>query len=380
MKPSTPKPLPSRIASRNYASQVALVADRLAPFGLSVPEGTPTNTRRAVLIQGEPRGEPVVLVKIELDGEASPNGHFCLTPAIALLSDALGQSGGVSGIDLRVLCVPRDGEKAGFSAQSAARTADLEMNLSLCDQDLQPEQSHRRRLRIRLAPRPGKRRFAEWIERHPFIYSFAVFGEFSFKHPLFGQVLCGGPCGISGAWQFTCTMSKTFVSRRQIERNFFDRRVFDPVRNHPNRLLRSAWLAWERTLRQLLRGPIALRKGIVYVARHLPSGWFREPEGFFRTAVVTLFNHLECPKSLRNGACGAPTVEGLCGELMKSGIRKTCVFYYRNVRDIRGGRLSTRLLGAAGRLRRWSWPVRPGLRSYEASPSGRRRSIRRRAR
>lgn len=73
--------------------------------------------------------------------------------------------------------------------------------------------------------------------------------------------------------------------------------------------------------------------------------------------------HLECPKSVRNGACGATTAEGLCGELLRSGIRKPCVFHYRNARDLAGERLARRLIAAAARLRtrRWGSPPASAL-------------------
>ncbi|MGH7932780.1 MAG: hypothetical protein ACREQN_06365 [Candidatus Binataceae bacterium] len=351
MNSHTPKPLPSRVAARNYSSQVAPIARHLAAFGLSVAEGTPTNTRRIVLIHGESHGEPVLLVRTALDGEPDADGHPRLTPAMRLFAAALARRGGSSGIDLRVLCAPRDGEEPAAAIDAVVRDADLELRLAIESADLQPEQTRMRKLRIRLTPRPRGRRAAVRLERHPFLYSLAIFREFSFKHPLFGQILCGGSCGVSGAWQFTCTMAKTFVSKRHIERNLFERAVFATVRNHPNSLMTSTWTVWEWTLRRLLWGPIALRKAVVQVAKRLPWNWFSKPGGVLRLTATTLVNHLECPKSLRNGACGAPSPEGLCGELQKYGIRKPCVFHYRNARDLHGERLGLRLTATATRFR-----------------------------
>jgi hypothetical protein len=110
------------------------------------------------------------------------------------------------------------------------------------------------------------------------------------------------------------------------------------------------WSAWESILRQAMWGPIVLRRAVVVVARRVPSDWLRNSKGVLRTAITAFFNHLECPKSLRNGACGALTVEGTCGELLKYGIRKPCVFHYRNTRDFRGERLASRWTASAERL------------------------------
>ncbi len=351
MRQDAPKPLPSRVMARSYAGQVAIVAQRLAPFGLSLDEGSPTNARRPALIQSEVSGGPVIVMTIDLATEIDQRGRAAPPPAIELLCDALGRSAAAEGIDLRVLCVPVDAEAAGATVEDVRREADVEMKIAVYPDDLALEETVRRGLRIRVVSGSARRRLAAWLESHPFMYGLAVLGEFSFKHPLFGQVLCGGPCGLSGAWQFTCTMGKTFVSKRQIERNFFDRTVFEPVRNHPSVIVRRLWSAWESILRQALWGPIVLRGAIVYVARRLPYDWLRESKGVVCTAITTLFNHLECPKSLRNGACGAPTTEGMCGELLKYGVKKPCVFYYRNARDLRGERLASRWVSAAERLR-----------------------------
>jgi hypothetical protein len=348
----TSRPLPSRIAAQSYAAQIALIAERLAPFGMSLDEGSPTNSRRPALMRSDGSGGPVIVTRVDLPSEFDQRGRPVPPPAIDLICDALVLSDAASGLDLRVLCVPSDAEPGGEIVESARRGADVDIKIALCADDLTLEEAGRRRLRLTVLPASSKRRLAGWLERHPFMYSLAVLGEFSFKHPLFGQILCGGPCGLSGAWQFTCTMGKTFVSKRQIERNFLDRPIFEPVRNHPSPIVRKLWSVWESLLREILWGPIALRKAIVYLARRLPRDWLRDPEGVVRTVIATLFNSLECPKSLRNGACGAPTREGMCGELLKYGVMKPCVFYYRNARDLRGERLASRWRAAAERMDR----------------------------
>jgi hypothetical protein len=97
--------------------------------------------------------------------------------------------------------------------------------------------------------------------------------------------------------------------------------------------------------------PILLRRCVVGVASRLPTRWFTEAKGAVRTTATLVWNHLECPKSIRNGACGAPTATGLCGELTKYGVRKPCVFVARNARDRRGAELAARLTARAKRLR-----------------------------
>jgi hypothetical protein len=341
------KPIASMVTARQYSRRIAAVADLLAPFDLNVVEGTPTNVRRVVLIESDADLGPIVLVRVELDSD----GDEKAPPAVQLLAGALAAGMGGRGIDLRVLCVPQDWNTMPPGIQGAVREADVALALAVHPGDLNPRESDRRRLRVRIIPRPRKRHFAEWLERHPFLYSLAVLGEFCVKHPLFGQVLCGGPCGISGAWQFTCTMGKTFVPKSQIEQNFLARPVFEPVRKSERVAVRSLWRVWEWILRQALWPAIGLRKAIVYIASHLPRRWFHEANGIFRTTLATVFNHLECPKSLRNGACGAPTREGLCGELLKYGVVKPCIFHYRNTRDMAGQRFASRLLSRAERWR-----------------------------
>jgi len=351
------KPLPSAVAAKEYVRQMLAVAARLAPFELTLAEGTPTSLRRPAVIQREPAQGPVVLLRVELDGAVDADGQPVIPAAIDTLASALASTDASAGIDLRVLCTPSGSETGSASIARNLRSADLELKLDISSDDIAPGEEARRRLHVEVTPKPGRTRFALWLESHPFLYSLAVLAEFSFKHPLFGQILCGGPCGISGAWQFTCTMGKTFFSKRQIEENFLRRPVFEAIRNDPRSYVRAIWRGWEAGLRGALWPVIWLRKLITAVAARLPRAWFTEAKGVARTMATLFVNHLECPKSIRNGACGAPTDQGLCGELQKYGISKPCVFYYRNSRDLAGIRLAARLEARAQGLGGRAWPL-----------------------
>lgn len=359
MKLGGPKHLASTVASAEYGRQLAAVADCLASFGLTLTEGTPTNLRRPAMIRKDAGHGPVVLVRVELDGALDEGGRAVVPPAIKTLADALGLNVGEDGVNARVLCIPRDWDSGSPLVRSALREADVEIAIEIDDNDVADGEADRRKLKIAVGSLMVKRRIAAWLEAHPFAYSFAAIAEFYVKHPLFGQVLCGGPCGISGAWQFTCTMGKSFTTKSQIEQNLLARPVFQQMRSDVRPHIRRLWRAWESVMCAALWPPIWLRRGIVWVAQRLPSEWFREARGIFHNAAITLFDHLECPKSLRNGACGATTFEGQCGELLKYGIAKPCVFYFRNTRDRRGLELAPRLVARAQLLRNRSGLLAP---------------------
>src|SRR5215469_9431704 len=98
MMPDVPKPLPSILFARSHARQVAVVAESLAPFGLSLDEGSPTNVRRPALIQSATQGAPVIVMTLHLASEIDQPRHAGPPPAIELLCDALNRSGAADGI------------------------------------------------------------------------------------------------------------------------------------------------------------------------------------------------------------------------------------------------------------------------------------------
>ncbi|HLH77846.1 MAG TPA: hypothetical protein VKV28_13670 [Candidatus Binataceae bacterium] len=338
--------LGSALHAEAFSHQLGVVRHALMPFGFAPAAGTPSGLRRPVLLERAVTRTPQLLMVSELASDFRP--HPTLPDDIQTLAQALAVAEGYPLLDLRLLCQPQGWEPNSQAIAQARAQADLEINLHLAPEDLLEPQ---RPLAIVFDEGARRHRFARLLERHPFWYSLAVLGEFSFKHPFFGQVLCGGPCGISGAWQFTCTMGKSFVGKRQLEANFFDREIFRPLRAHRNPLVRASWRAWEWVLKQALWLPILTRRAVVALARRFPAAWFSRAHGAPRAILTRLFNHLECPKSLRNGACGAPTETGQCGELLKYGITKTCVFYYRNYRDRSGHRWAQRVMNRAARLR-----------------------------
>src|SRR5579875_1568814 len=319
--------LGSALHAEAFSHQLGVVRHALMPFGFAPAAGTPSGLRRPVLLERAVTRTPQLLMVSELASDFRP--HPTLPDDIQTLAQALAVAEGYPLLDLRLLCQPQGWEPNSQAIAQARAQADLEINLHLAPEDLLEPQ---RPLAIVFDEGARRHRFARLLERHPFWYSLAVLGEFSFKHPFFGQVLCGGPCGISGAWQFTCTMGKTFFSKRQIEENFLRRPVFEAIRTDPRSYVRAIWRGWEAGLRGALWPVIWLRKLITAVAARLPRAWFTEAKGVARTMATLFVNHLECPKSIRNGACGAPTDQGLCGELQKYGISKPCVFYYRNSR------------------------------------------------
>lgn len=338
--------LGSALSGAAFGRRIGAVRQALAPFGFAPAAGTPTGLRRPVLLERAGTRTPQVLVVSELAPDYRPRPT--LPDDLQTLAGALAVAEGYPLLDLRLLCQPQGWEPNSQTITQARAQADLEISLHLAPEDLlEPA----RRLALEFDEGLRRRRFAHFLERHPFWYSLAVLGEFSFKHPFFGQVLCGGPCGISGAWQFTCTMGKSFVGKGQLEANFFGREIFHPLRTHRNPAVRGLWRAWEWQLKAALWIPILARRAIVALARRFPAAWFGRAHGAPRAVLTRLFNHLECPKSLRNGACGAPTEAGQCGELLKYGITKTCVFYYRNYRDRSGYRWARRLTARAARLR-----------------------------
>lgn len=340
-------------AGRRYGSELIEVADRLAPYGLSLPDGTPTDQLTPALIRSAADGAPSVLTRIELDGDRETPAT--LPPAAEMLTEALAHAGGVHDLGLEVLCVPSGWERNSAVIRSSFERADCELKIALRDASAREVNGRSARLAVRVRREPLKLRAAGFIERHPMLYGFANLGEFWIKHPLFGQVLCGGPCGISGAWQFTCTMGKTFTSKRQIERNLLERPIFAQARaaaTAGSALHRRFWKLWEAAMRAMLWPPILLRRAIVAIAGSFPTTWFLNARSRWQLLATRVFNHLECPKSLRNGACGAPSTEGLCGELMKYGISKPCVFCYRNSRDHLGQRRAAELAATAVRSRR----------------------------
>ncbi|MGH7906293.1 MAG: hypothetical protein ACREP6_06665, partial [Candidatus Binataceae bacterium] len=348
--------------ARGYGGELVEIADRLAPFGLALPDGTPTNLRLPALMHNETGGGLSVLTRFELDSSNHGTGGK-IPLELEALADAIQSSGGSDGLDLRVLCVPAGWERNSHLIRANLRNADCEIHI-----DLRRGGQGARRMNVQVGREPLSVRAARRLEHHPFLYSLAVIGEFWLKHPLFGQILCGGPCGISGAWQFTCTMGKTFTSKRQIERNLLDRPIFaiargEAARSRPRQAL---WAGWEAAMRAMLWPPIIVRRAIVAIASRIPAQWFLHASGPMQALATRLFNHLECPKSLRNGACGAPTGEGLCGELLKYGVSKPCVFCYRNARDKRGERRAAELCERARRWRagypRWfGAPIAAGL-------------------
>jgi 5,10-methylenetetrahydrofolate reductase len=344
-------------AGRRYGSELVEIADRLAPFGLSLPDGTPTDQLTPALIRGATDGAPSVLTRIDLDGQGETPGS--IPPAVEMLTDALTRAGGVPDLGLEVLCVPAGWDRNSTVIRTSVERADCELKIALRD-PAGPETNGRpSRMAVRLRRESWKVRVARFIEDHPTLYGLATLGEFWIKHPLFGQILCGGPCGISGSWQFTCTMAKTFTSKRQIERNLLERPIFARARAAAEAgrpLHRRLWNLWEAAMRAMLWPPIVLRKAIVAIAGSFPAAWFLNAGNRWQLLATRIFNHLECPKSLRNGACGAPSPQGLCGELMKYGISKPCVFCYRNARDRFGKRRAAELIAKADRWRR----ARPG--------------------
>jgi|GEM_PF-7004844 hypothetical protein len=338
--------LGSALSGEAFTRRIGAVRHALAHFGFAPAAGTPSGLRRPVLLERAGIRTPRVLVVSELATDFRP--HPSVPDDLQTLAEALALAEGYPLLNLRLLCQPQGWERNSQTIAQARGQADLEINLHLAPEDLLEPQ---RRLAIEFDEDAPRRRFARLLERHPFWYSLAVLGEFSFKHPVFGQVLCGGPCGISGAWQFTCTMGKSFVGKSQLEANFFDREIFRPLRTHHSPVVRGLWRGWEWALKQVLWLPILTRRAIVGLARRFPATWFGRAHGTLRAVLTRLFNHLECPKSVRNGACGAPTETGQCGELLKYGITKTCVFYYRNCRDRSGYRWAGRIVDRAAKLR-----------------------------
>jgi 5,10-methylenetetrahydrofolate reductase len=338
-------------AGRRYGSELIEIADGLAPWGLSLPDRTPTDRLAPALLRGAEDGAPVVLMRVDLDGDGKPPG--AVPPSVQMLTDALAASGGVKALDLEVLCVPAGWERNSAVIRKSLERADCELKVSL--RELQAADGRVHRVTVRLRGEPWKVGAARFIERHPALYGLATLGEFWLKHPLFGQILCGGPCGVSGAWQFTCTMAKTFTTKRQIERNLLERPIFIEARAAAatgTLLHRWSWSVWEAAMRAMLWPPILLRKAIVAIAASFPTAWFVDAKSRWQVLATRIFNHLECPKSLRNGACGAPSAEGLCGELMKYGISKPCIFCYRNSRDRFGALRAARSTARAERWRR----------------------------
>ncbi|HUY18582.1 MAG TPA: SAM-dependent methyltransferase [Candidatus Binataceae bacterium] len=340
-------------AGRRYGSELVEIADRLAPYGLSLPDGTPTDQLAPALISSATDGAPSVLTRIELNSDRE--APATLPPAAEMLTEALASAGGVRDLGLEVLCVPTGWDRNSAVIRSSFERADCELKIALRDKNATAANGRPSRLAVRLRREPWKMRLAAFIERHPMLYGLVNLGEFWIKHPLFGQILCGGPCGVSGAWQFSCTMAKTFTTKRQIERNLLERPIFVEARAAAaagSALHRELWKFWEAAMRAMLWPPILLRRAIVAVAGSLPSAWFLDARNRWQLLATRIFNHLECPKSLRNGACGAPSTQGLCGELMKYGISKPCVFCYRNSRDRFGQRRAAELMARAERWRR----------------------------
>jgi 5,10-methylenetetrahydrofolate reductase len=334
-------------SGRRYGHALVEVADRLAPFGPSLPDGTPTTIRLPAVLHSAVREGPTVIARLDLPAKDNSDR---LPLEFDTLTGALDRYSFKGPLDLRILCVPTGWENNSAIVRSTLAEADCELRMGLHERDCEDGS---RPLRVNIHGEPLRARFARAIERHSVLYGCAVLLEFWIKHPLFGQVLCGGPCGVSGAWQFTCTMGKTFVSREQIESNLLNRPIFLNTRRRVADLpvRRWLWSKWERTMAAMLWPPIAVRRGIVAVASAIPARWFLQAQNGFQAIATRIFNHLECPKSLRNGACGAPSAEGTCGELMKFGIIKPCVFCYRNARDQRGKQRAEKLLRVAARLR-----------------------------
>ena len=343
-------------AGRRYGSELVAIADRLAPYGLSLPDGTPTDQLTPALIRGAADGAPSVLTRIELDGDGEAPGT--IPPAAEMLGEALARAGGVHDLDLEVLCLPSGWERNSAVIRTSIERADCELKIALRDQVGAEPAERPPRLAVRLRRESWKARVAAFVERHPVLYGLVNLGEFWIKHPLFGQILCGGPCGISGAWQFTCTMGKTFTSKRQIDQNLLERPIFAEARAAAaagSALHRRLWHIFETVMRAMLWPPILLRRAIVAIASSFPSQWFLNAQSRWQLLATRIFNHLECPKSLRNGACGAPSPQGLCGELMQYGISKPCVFCYRNARDRFGQRRAAELVARAARWRGAGW-------------------------
>ncbi len=344
--------LASEGVQREYGLTLRRVCDLLGACGLAPPEGTRFDLRRPALIAGGQSGAPVVMMRCEIDEQSGE------VPAeVATLAAALAQSQNIDSLNLRVVCMPSHWEENSYLLRQSYAAADVELTIALDPGDLGAAEEARRPLRLRLGPEPIHRRLARWLERHPFFYSLAVLAEFSLKHPLFGQILCGGPCGISSAWQFMCTMGKTFMSKRDIDDNLLTRPVFERMRADPRPIVRLLWPLWERCLRLALWPAIGLRRLIVRLARLMPAWWTLAARGALRTGLTFFINELECPKSLRNGACGAPTNEGKCGELLKYGISKPCIFYVRNARDRSGMKLAERLARRASSLEKLPLPA-----------------------
>jgi len=339
-------------AGRRYGSELIEIADRLAPWGLSLPDRTRTDRLAPALIRGAEDGAPALLTRVELDGERDAPG--AVPSAVRMLTEALADAGGVPALDLEVLCVPSGWSHNSSVIRTSLERADCELKIGLRDAP-GGASGGAHRVTVRLRGEPWKVRAARFIERHPMLYGLATLGEFWLKHPLFGQILCGGPCGVSGAWQFTCTMAKTFTTKRQIECNLLERPIFIGARaaaEARSPLRRSVWSAWEAVMCAMLWPPILLRRAIVAIAASFPAVWFVNAKSRWQLLATRVFNHLECPKSLRNGACGAPSAEGLCGELMKYGISKPCIFCYRNSRDRFGARRAARMTARADHWRR----------------------------